>query len=175
MVAQTVKRLCTMRETWVRSLGQEDPLEKEMAIHSSTIAWKIPWTEELGRLQSMGSQRVGHDWATSILTTMLWTASSVHIARGQFAMVSGACTWKLLRPEPPDGSALTQHPTELCHLSDLTPFSVFLSVSHTSDCFPLTRSSKKTVSSKAHRWEDKWHTSVTNKFLHSALSQRRFI
>ena len=61
MVAQTVKRLCTMRETWVRSLGQEDPLEKETAIHSSTIAWKIPWTEELGRLQSMGSQRVGHD------------------------------------------------------------------------------------------------------------------
>ena len=48
-------------ETRVRSLGQEDPLEKEMAIHSSTIAWKIPWTEEPDRLQSMGSQRVGHD------------------------------------------------------------------------------------------------------------------
>ena len=61
LVAQTVKRLSTMRETWVRSLGQEDPLEKEMAIYSSTIAWKIPWTEELGRLQSMGSQRVGPD------------------------------------------------------------------------------------------------------------------
>ena len=60
-MAQTVKRLSTMRETRLRSLGQEDPLEKEMAIHSSTIAWKIPWTEELGRLQSMGSQRVGHD------------------------------------------------------------------------------------------------------------------
>ena len=61
LVAQTVKHLSTMRETWVRSLGREDPLEKEMAIHSSTIAWKIPWTEEPGRLQSMGSQRVGHD------------------------------------------------------------------------------------------------------------------
>ena len=61
LVAQIVKHLSTMRETRVRSLGQEDPLEKEMAIHSSTIAWKIPWTEELGRLQSMGSQRVGHD------------------------------------------------------------------------------------------------------------------
>ena len=59
--AQTVKRLSTMRETWVRSLGWEDPLEKEMAIHSSTIAWKIPWTEDPGRLQSMRSQRVGHD------------------------------------------------------------------------------------------------------------------
>ena len=60
------KRLSTMRETRVRSLGWEDPLEKEMAIHSSTIAWKIPGTEELGRLQSMGSQRVGHNWATSL-------------------------------------------------------------------------------------------------------------
>ena len=57
----TVKRLSTMRETRVRSLGWEDPLEKEMAIHSGTIAWKIPWTEEPGGLQSMGSQRVGHD------------------------------------------------------------------------------------------------------------------
>ena len=60
-MAQTVKRLFTMRETWVRSLGQEDLLEKEMAIHSRAIAWKIPWTEELDRLQSMESQRVGHD------------------------------------------------------------------------------------------------------------------
>ena len=60
-MAQTVKRLSTMRDTWVRSLGWEDPLEKEMAIHSSTIAWKIPWTEEPGRLQSMGLQRVRHD------------------------------------------------------------------------------------------------------------------
>ena len=60
-MAQTVKRLSTMWETWVRVLGWEDPLEKEMAIHSTTIAWKIPWTEEPGRLQSVGSQRVGHD------------------------------------------------------------------------------------------------------------------
>ena len=64
--AQTVKRLSTMRETWVPSLGREDSLEKEMAIHSSTIAWKIPWTEEPGRLQSMGSQRVRQDWMTSL-------------------------------------------------------------------------------------------------------------
>ena len=66
-MVQTVKRLSTMRETWVRSLGWEDPLEKEMAIHSSTIAWKIPWTEEPGRLQSMGLQRVRHNWATLLL------------------------------------------------------------------------------------------------------------
>ena len=61
LVAQTVKRLPTVQETWVLSLGWEDPLEKEMATHSSTLAWKILWTEEPGRLQSMGSQRVGHD------------------------------------------------------------------------------------------------------------------
>ena len=60
-MAQTLKRLSTMQETWVGSLGQEDPLVKEMTIHSSTIAWKIPWTEEPGRLQSVGSPRVGHD------------------------------------------------------------------------------------------------------------------
>ena len=61
LVAQMVKRLSTMPETWVQSLGSEDTLEKEMAIHSRTIAWKIPWTEKLGRLQSMGSQIVGYD------------------------------------------------------------------------------------------------------------------
>ena len=53
-----VKRLTTVRETWVQSLGWEDPLEKAMATHSSILVWKIPWKEELGRLQSMGSQRV---------------------------------------------------------------------------------------------------------------------
>ena len=61
LVAQTVKCLSTMRETRVQSLVWEDPLEKEMAIHSSTIAWKIPWTEEPGREESIGLQRVRHD------------------------------------------------------------------------------------------------------------------
>ena len=61
LVAQRLKRLPAMRETWVRSLGREDPLEKEMATHSSILAWKIPWTEKPGRLQSMGLQRVRHD------------------------------------------------------------------------------------------------------------------
>ena len=61
VMAQTAKRLPAVRETRVRSLGWEDPLEKEMATHSSNLAWKIPWTEEPGGLQSMESQRVGHD------------------------------------------------------------------------------------------------------------------
>ena len=60
-MAQTVKRLPTMRETWGDSLGQEDLLEKVMATHSSILAWKIPWMEEPGRLQSMALQRIGHD------------------------------------------------------------------------------------------------------------------
>ena len=61
LVAQTVKHLPTMRETQVQSLGREDPLEKEMATHSSILAWKIPWTEDPARLQSMDSQRVEYD------------------------------------------------------------------------------------------------------------------
>ena len=60
-MAQVVKNLPAMWETWVQSLGGEDPLEKLMVTHSSILAWRIPWTEELGRLQSMGSRRVGHD------------------------------------------------------------------------------------------------------------------
>ena len=60
-LAQTVKNLLAMQETWVRSLGLKDPLEKGMATHSSILAWEIPWTKEPGRLQSMGLQGVGHD------------------------------------------------------------------------------------------------------------------
>ena len=60
-MAQTVKHLPTMPETWVQSLGWEDPLEKEMTTHSSVLAWRIPWTEEPGGLQSMGLQIVSHD------------------------------------------------------------------------------------------------------------------
>ena len=60
-MAQRLKRLPAMQETWVRSLGQEDPLEKEIATHSSILAWRIPRTEEPGGLQSTGSQRVGYD------------------------------------------------------------------------------------------------------------------
>ena len=61
LLAQAVKNLPTIQETWVRSLGWGDPLERGMATHSSILAWRIPWTEEPGRLQPMGSQRVGHD------------------------------------------------------------------------------------------------------------------
>ena len=87
LVAQTVKHLPTMRETWVQSLGPEDLLENEMATHFDIRAWKIPWMEEPGGLQFMGSQRVGHNWATSLsqLTAMLgrlpsseWQMTSLH-------------------------------------------------------------------------------------------------
>ena len=74
-----VKCLSAMRETRVRSLGREDPLEKEMAAHSSILAWKIPRTEEPGRLQSMGSQRVGHDGETSL--SLSYTKAMPHNAK----------------------------------------------------------------------------------------------
>ena len=72
LVAQMVKCLPAMWETRVRFLGREDPLEKEMATHSRTLAWEIPWTEEPGGLPSMGSQRFWHDWATSLHFTSLY-------------------------------------------------------------------------------------------------------
>ena len=65
LVAQSVTNLPAVQEIWVQSLGLEDPLEKEMATHSSILAWKISWTEEPGGPQSMGLQRVGHNWATN--------------------------------------------------------------------------------------------------------------
>ena len=69
-MAQTVKNLPAMQETWVQTLGLEDPLEKGMATHSSILAWRISWTEEPGRLQSMGSQKVGHDLLTNTSTSI---------------------------------------------------------------------------------------------------------
>ena len=68
LVAQMVKNLSAVQETWVLSLSQEDPLEKGMATHFSILAWEIPWTEEPSGVQSMESQRVGHDWVTNMFT-----------------------------------------------------------------------------------------------------------
>ena len=70
MVAQMVKNPSAMQETGVQAMGQEDPLEKGMATHSSILAWKIPWTEEPGGLQSLGVQRVGHSWVTNPCLTL---------------------------------------------------------------------------------------------------------
>ena len=76
ILAQTVKNLPAVQETWVWSLGQEDPLEKGMAIHSSILAWRIPWAEESGSLWSRGSQRVRHDWVTNTLTSFTFFLKS---------------------------------------------------------------------------------------------------
>ena len=88
LVAQTVISLPAMWEIWVQSLGQEDPLEKEMATHSSLVAWRIPWTEEPGRLQSMGSQRVRHDRATNTHTR------KVHVAATEVSYKIVLLSWK---------------------------------------------------------------------------------
>ena len=78
-----VKRPPAMQETRVQSLGWKDPLEKEMAIHSSTLAWKIPWMEEPNRLQSVGSQRVGHDRATSLSLLGVMTQMNIFTEQRQ--------------------------------------------------------------------------------------------
>ena len=70
MMAQMIKNLPAVQETWFRSLGREDPLEKGMATHSSVLAWKIPWMEEPGGLWSTRSQAVGHDWVTFTFTSL---------------------------------------------------------------------------------------------------------
>ena len=113
LVAQMVKCLPTMQETQVQSLGLEDPLEKEMTIHSSILAWKIPWTEEPGRLQSMDSQRVRYDWATSLSFFLLLKGKAmtnidsllksrgitlptkVHLVKGMVLSSSHVWMWEL--------------------------------------------------------------------------------
>ena len=82
LVAQMVKQLAAMQETQVCSFGQEDPLEKEMATHSRTLTWKIPWKEDPGRPQFRGSQRVGHDWETSLFTFLLKEKTTVTLHHG---------------------------------------------------------------------------------------------
>ena len=101
LAAPTVRRLPAIRETPVQLLGWEDPLEKEMAPHSSTLAWRIPWTEEPGRLWSMGSQRVKHNWATSLsfpflmfwkqaLSWALWSSRYCSLTLGGSLMALGS-------------------------------------------------------------------------------------
>ena len=116
LVAQTVKRLSTMRKTWVRSLGQEDPLEKEMAPHSSILAWKIPWMEEPGRLQSMGSQRVRHNWVTSL----------THYCLTGMCCCFHVLVWKLQKGWNVSQWTPMYSPSEFYHISS-TCFSTHLS------------------------------------------------
>ena len=100
-----------MQETWVRSLGREEPLEKDMATHSSILAWRIPWTEEPGRLQSMGSQRVGHNWATNT-----WSPQPLIFFSGK--------KFEPRKTLKPQGFEATKARLELTPLaSNLSPFS----------------------------------------------------
>ena len=87
LVAQTVKNLLVMQETRVWSLDQEDPLEKRMATHSSILAWRIPWREEPRGLQSMGSQRVRHDWMTNTHHIFSWPDSSFLLSAEYYSVV----------------------------------------------------------------------------------------
>ena len=85
-MAQTVKNLSVVQKTQVWSLGWEDALEKEMATNSSILAWEIPWAEEPGRLQSMGSQRVRRDWATNTFIFILELTAHLHISKKGYKM-----------------------------------------------------------------------------------------
>ena len=106
LVAQMVKNLSAMWKTRVRSLGQEDALEKGMTTHSSIFAWRIPWTEEPGGLQSMGSQRVGHDWTANTLTShrqsvsqsvqllsRVWLFAAPWITQAELKVNTGTRVW----------------------------------------------------------------------------------
>ena len=134
-----------MEETRIRALGWEDTLEKEMAIHSSTMAWKIPWTAEPGRLQSMASQRVGHDWATSF---------SLSFTYYLFSSVQSLSRVRLLKPHeprharPPGPSpTLGVHPnpsplSQWCHptiSSSVVPFSSSPQSFPASGSFPMSQ------------------------------------
>ena len=130
-----VKRLPAMRETWVQSLGQKDPLEKEMATHSSTLAWKIPWTEEPCKLQSMGLQRVGHNWATSLHFTFMYLILLIpSVVCMPLLLYSGNQDWKgfsnLLKSsvgkESTRRSWLSSWLRKICWRWDRLPAPVFL-------------------------------------------------
>ena len=103
LVAQRLKHLPPLWETWVRSLGREDPLEKEMVAHSSILAWRIPWTEEPGRLQSTGSQRVRHDWTSlhfMVFPVVIYECESWTIKKTEHRIIDAFELWcgrRLLR------------------------------------------------------------------------------
>ena len=130
LVAQTVKRLPTVRETWMQSLGQEDVLEKEMATHSSILAWKIPWMEKPGRLRSMGLERVGHDRETSLSFSGI---SSVQFSRSVVWPHEPQHT-RPPCPSPTAGVYPNSRPlSRWCHLtilSSVIPFSCLQSFPH---------------------------------------------
>ena len=95
-----------MWETWVQSLGREDPLEKKMAPHSSILAWRIPWTEEPGGLQPMGSQRVGHEWVTSLSLSLCCERKNLCLITSHFFIFvfkirlgKEGCNWVLISPQ----------------------------------------------------------------------------
>ena len=102
LVVEMVKNLPAVQETWIQSLGREDPLEKRMATHPNILAWRIPWAEEPGRLHPTGSQRVRHDWVTNTFTLMYgqglpsrWFSLTHFISRGLAHAVSKYRGWKV--------------------------------------------------------------------------------
>ena len=130
LVAQMVKNLPVMQETWVRPLGQEDPLEKEMTTQSSTLAWEFPWTEEPGGLQSMGSQKVRHDWVTNTFTfRQVVCLKNCEMRREEVSKITGPVkVWKFTSDYTTDvylgvSSTFTEKDTGkmFCFISEVLP------------------------------------------------------
>ena len=143
-----VKHLPTMQETWVQSLGQEDLLEKAMAPHSSTLAWKIPWMEEPGRLQSMGSQRVGHDWATSLTHSLPAHTCGLGPNSGTGVLPQAQIQRERVS-RAPKGPILINHPEWFCisHYPLQTPWGfLFLPFPSASICLQPSQTSFKSFS-----------------------------
>ena len=116
LVAQMVKNQRVMQETWVQSLGQEDPLEKGMATHSSILAWRIPWTGEPARLQSMRSQWVRHNWATNTHTQFgCCPFPPVTLERFQVSVRKGVFLGVVRSCSPPDVQILPVHKASVFH------------------------------------------------------------
>ena len=125
LVAQMVNHLPTMQETWLRSLGREDPLEKEMATHPSFHAWEIPWTNEPGGLQSMGLKRVGHDWATSfhLPSLNIWQLiSAVVYFKLKTLKFNSTVKLNVIAPSPPHFILLMSHFTSFYLVYHLTNY-----------------------------------------------------
>ena len=120
MVVQTVKNLFVMQETWIQSLSWENPLEEGMPTHSSVLAWKIPWTEEPGGLQSMGLQRVRHGWTTNTFTIPTGAPQGQGILPKHRGHQDRSLPLLALKPRTA-GQALISHTVEMRQILSISP------------------------------------------------------
>jgi len=147
-VAQMIKNLPAVRKTWFQSLGWEDPLEKEMATHFSILAWRIPWTEELGGLQSMGSQKVRHIWVTNACFSFrVWrTSRSESLGSPQACKAHSHSGHMCGLLDPPVYLRTFKSPySPMCLLSQPLPPSFFITFIVYSEFCPLPQAARENI------------------------------